>query len=163
MSLWPGFEPGPPVAANLAGAMHHFLSQALDHEFPGGPAVRGRDQAPQLKKVFEVVEPAARSSRMDGSPVDKALRPLVRQIANPLKLGEMGLDATHFVLGQHWKNHFLRKVRGERRRDESRDAAAMDRRTEADGAAEGGREPGHPDLRARRRTGRSICTARPST
>jgi hypothetical protein len=25
-------------------------------------------------------------------------------------LGEMGVDATHFVLGQHWKNHFLRKA-----------------------------------------------------
>ena len=22
----------------------------------------------------------------------------------------MGLDATHFVLGQHWKNHFTKKV-----------------------------------------------------
>ena len=42
--------------------------------------------------------------------MDKALRPLVRSIANPLKLGEMGLDATHFVLGQHWKNHFTKKV-----------------------------------------------------
>ena len=44
------------------------------------------------------------------SPVDKALRAFVRGIANPLKLGEMGLDATHFVIGQHWKNHFTRKV-----------------------------------------------------
>ena len=25
-------------------------------------------------------------------------------------LGEMGVDATHFVLGQHWKNHFIRKA-----------------------------------------------------
>src|SRR5262249_35023512 len=35
---------------------------------------------------------------------------LVRSIANPLKLGEMGLDATHFVLGQHWRTHFTRKA-----------------------------------------------------
>ena len=35
---------------------------------------------------------------------------LVRAIANPLKLGEMGLDKTHFALSQHWKNHFTRKA-----------------------------------------------------
>ena len=34
----------------------------------------------------------------------------MRQIANPLLLGDMGVDATHFVLGQHWKNHFMRKA-----------------------------------------------------
>lgn len=42
--------------------------------------------------------------------VDRPLRPLIRQIANPLQLGELGPDATHFVLGQHWKNHFTRKA-----------------------------------------------------
>jgi hypothetical protein len=42
--------------------------------------------------------------------IDKPLRPLLRHIANPLRLGEMGYDATHFVLGQHWKNHFTKKA-----------------------------------------------------
>lgn len=36
---------------------------------------------------------------------EKAIRQLIRSIANPVKLGEMG--ETHFVLGQHWKAHFL--------------------------------------------------------
>ncbi len=59
--------------------------------------------------MFEVVSEAARST--DGRClVEKTLRPLVRSIANPLKLGEMGLDATHFVLGFHWKNHFIKKA-----------------------------------------------------
>ncbi len=35
---------------------------------------------------------------------------VLRQIANPLLLGDMGADATHFVLGQYWKNHFDRKA-----------------------------------------------------
>jgi hypothetical protein len=35
---------------------------------------------------------------------------LVRHIANPLQLGEMGHDATHFVLGHHWRNHFNKKA-----------------------------------------------------
>ena len=34
----------------------------------------------------------------------------MRQIANPLLLGEMALEATHFVIGQHWKQHFTRKI-----------------------------------------------------
>jgi hypothetical protein len=109
VSLWPGFEPRPPVAANLAGAMNHLVSQALDHEFPAAPMFEAEIKASNLKKVFEVVSEAARFP--DGRvPVDKALRPLVRSIANPLKLGEMGPDATHFVLGQHWKSHFTRKA-----------------------------------------------------
>ncbi len=41
--------------------------------------------------------------------VEQSRRALLRQIANPLRLGEMGYDATHFVLGQHWKSHFTRK------------------------------------------------------
>ncbi len=109
VSLWPGFDPKPPVAANLAGAMNHLASQALDHDFPAAPPFEAEITTSNLKKVFEVVSEAARSTD-DRAPVDKALRPLVRSIANPLKLGEMGLDATHFVLGQHWKNHFTRKA-----------------------------------------------------
>jgi hypothetical protein len=42
--------------------------------------------------------------------VDKTIRPLVRHIANPLMLGEMGHDATHFVLGHHWRTHFSKKA-----------------------------------------------------
>jgi hypothetical protein len=109
VSLWPGFEPRLPVAADLPGAMSHLVSQALDHEFPAAPQFEAEVKSGNLKKVFEVVSQAAQST--DGRvPVDKALRPLVRSIANPLKLGEMGHDATHFVLGQHWKNHFTKKV-----------------------------------------------------
>ncbi len=89
--------------------MNHLVSQALDHEFPAAPQFEAEVKSSNLKKVFEVVSQAAWST--DGRvPVDKVLRPLVRSIANPLKLGEMGLDATHFVLGQHWKNHFTKKV-----------------------------------------------------
>jgi hypothetical protein len=40
--------------------------------------------------------------------VDRELRPLLRQIANPLKLGEMHEEA--FILGDHWRQHFLRKA-----------------------------------------------------
>jgi len=90
--------------------MNHLVSQALDHEFPAAPAFEAEPKGANLKKVYEVVNEAARS--VDGRvPVEKGpLRQLVRNIANPLKLGEMGLDATHFVLGQFWRTHFTKKA-----------------------------------------------------
>ena len=109
VSLWPGFELKPPVAANLAGAMEHLLSQALEHEFPAAPDFEAEIKNSNLKKVYEQV--SAATQREDGRiAIDKPLRPLLRYIANPLQLGEMGHDATHFVLGQHWKNHFTKKA-----------------------------------------------------
>jgi hypothetical protein len=109
VSLATGFVPQPPVAANLAGAMQHLLTQALEHQFPAAPLFEAEVRTGTLKKVYELTEPATREA--DGrTPVDKIQRLLVRQIANPLLLGEMGVDATHFVLGQHWKHHFTRKA-----------------------------------------------------
>lgn len=109
VSLWPGFEPQPPVAANLAGAMAHLLSQALAHDFPAAPHFEAEVKTSNLRKVYEQVSAATQAE--DGRiAIDKPLRPLLRHIANPLQLGEMGHDATHFVLGQHWKNHLTRKA-----------------------------------------------------
>lgn len=109
VSLWPGFEPQPPVAANLGGAMDHLIDQALVYEFPAAPFFEDEIKRNNLNKVNDLISAATQTA--DGRlPVDKQFRPLLRHIANPLLLGEMGLDATHFVLGQHWKNHFHRKV-----------------------------------------------------
>src|SRR3989442_5340260 len=109
VSLWHGFEPQPPVAANLVGAMQHLLSQALAHEFPAAPDFEAEIKSSNLKKVHDLVSEATgmQDSRLL---VDRALRPLLRHIANPLKLGEMGPDATHFVLGHQWRQHFTRKA-----------------------------------------------------
>lgn len=108
-SLYTGFDLRPPVAPNLAQAMEHLLSQALSYEFPAAPAFEADvTRMANLEKVYSVVVEAARTQ--DGRVlVDKTLRSLVRQIANPLLLGDMGADATHFLLGQHWKTHFLKK------------------------------------------------------
>jgi hypothetical protein len=45
-----------------------------------------------------------------GRQLDKTRRPLLRQIADPLLIGEMGVDVTHCVLGQHGKTHFASKA-----------------------------------------------------
>lgn len=108
-SLASGFDPRPPVAANLGSAMEELIGQALEHEFPAAPLFESEIKASTVRKVYEQVSAATRTP--DGRIlVDKPLRAVLRQVANPLKLGEMGHDATHFVLGQHWKNHFTRKA-----------------------------------------------------
>ena len=109
VSLCPGFVPQPPVAANLGGAMLHLLSQALEHEFPAAPHFEAEVKSGTLKKVYEQMLPALQRGE-DRFEIEKTQRPLVRQIANPLLVGELGIDATHFVLGQHWKMHFGRKA-----------------------------------------------------
>jgi hypothetical protein len=104
-----GFEPQPPPSANLRDALHGFLSQALHYDFPAAPEFGSEVKVSALKKVWEEVQRAAQAA--DGrSFIEKPMRALLRDIANPLLIGEMGLDATHFVLGQHWKNHFVRKA-----------------------------------------------------
>ncbi len=106
-SLWPAFDPQPPVAVNLKDAMQHLLEQALEHQYPAHPKFEAPPKGANLKKVYEEVQKATEAT--DGRiEVDKALRPLMRAIANPLLLGEM--HETHFVLGQYWKNHFNPKI-----------------------------------------------------
>src|SRR5437016_14155875 len=91
-------------AASLRGALEQMLDQALADDFPAHPKFEAEVKTSNLRKVHDVVSQAARKE--DGrAEVEKTLRPLIRQIANPLLLGELGPDATHFVLGQHWKNH----------------------------------------------------------
>ena len=108
-SLKIGFAPQPPAAANLRGALEQILDQALADDFPAHPRFEAEIKTSNLRKVYDLVSQAAR--REDGRvEVDRPLRSLLRQIANPLLLGEMGPDATHFVLGQHWKNHFTRRL-----------------------------------------------------
>ena len=59
VSLHEGFEPRPPVAANLAGAMNHLVCQAHEDEFPAAPDFEFEIKSSNLKKVFEIVSPAA--------------------------------------------------------------------------------------------------------
>jgi hypothetical protein len=87
--------------------MESLMDQALTHQFPVHPNFEAETRTANLRKVYEVASQAAQTQ--DGRvPVDKTIRQVVRQIANPLQLGEMA--ETHFVIGQHWKTHFNRKA-----------------------------------------------------
>jgi hypothetical protein len=107
-TLDPSFEPVVPVGANLHDAFEHLLHQALKLQFPAHPQFEpeARVNASTLRKVLTVIEQAVQAE--DGRvAVERELRKETRLVANPLRLGEMA--ETHFVLGMHWKNHFLKK------------------------------------------------------
>jgi hypothetical protein len=105
-SLEPGLNPQPPVAATLKEGFEHLLGQALAAQFPGHPSFPVPAKLPNLRKVLPDLLRAAQAP--DGRTlVERSLRDLVRDIAQPLELGTMA--ETHFVLGQFWAQHFNRK------------------------------------------------------
>ncbi|MCA9629130.1 MAG: hypothetical protein KC766_15725, partial [Myxococcales bacterium] len=106
-SLDPSFAPQPPVGAGLEDAFQHLLGQLMAHRYPDHPKFETDVKISALRKVLGEAE---RAVQAEGGRVivEKELRPLLRQIADPLKLGQMYESA--FILGQHWKNHFLKKA-----------------------------------------------------
>lgn len=109
-SLDPGLRLQPPVAADMKGALLHLLNQALSHQFPHHPLfeVEQEVRPAALRRVFGEVQKAVQApgGRLFIEQAD--MRRLMRQIAVPLQLGEMGEQ--HFVLGRNWLQHFERKV-----------------------------------------------------
>ncbi|MCP4589328.1 MAG: hypothetical protein GY842_01150 [bacterium] len=109
-SLDPSFTPEPPVGVNLRQAFEHLLDQMLPSQYPAHPKFEVELKPAALRKVHAEVARAVQSP--DGRIiVEKPARPLMRQIAVPLKLGEMGEEP--FVLWEHWYDHFNRRVSGE--------------------------------------------------
>lgn len=108
-SLYPSLVLQRPVGASLGEAMEHLLDQALSHQYPKHPKFgqeikHGKD----LKQVLEACREAARSP--DGRIIidERPVRPKLRNICNPLDLGQM--HETPFVLGTSWKTHFNRML-----------------------------------------------------
>lgn len=105
-SLDRGFSPQPPVAATLKEGFEHLLGQALAAQFPGHPLFGVPVKLANLRKVLPDLLRAAQAPE-GRTLVERPLRDLVRDIAQPLELGTMA--ETHFVLGQFWAQHFNRK------------------------------------------------------
>jgi hypothetical protein len=108
-SLDEGFQPNPPVGANLKQAFEGLLDQSLKYQFPKHPTFEPDTKLTPaiLRRVYETIERATQVS--DGRiPIDQPLRKDLRLIANPLKIGEMTLE-THFILHDHWQRHFSQK------------------------------------------------------
>jgi len=106
--LDPGISLQSPPAANLEQGLQGLLDQALRQQFPGHPHFDDRISLTKgaVGKVLETVRDALRS----GEPsvlVETSRRRQMAQIANLLKLGEMGEQ--RFQIGHHWKTHFSRQ------------------------------------------------------
>lgn len=106
-SLASDLELGVPGAPHFAPAFVELLHQAMDSQYPGHPKFDHdlRLTKGSVQKVLDVVTETLRTKERRLH-VEKSDRSIVRQIANPLKLGEMG--ETHFVIGERWKDHFNR-------------------------------------------------------
>jgi hypothetical protein len=105
-SLDPGFRPQPPVAANLREGFTHLLGQALESQFPAHPNFQVSVKLGNLRKVLPELQRAAQAP--DGRiAVDRAMRDLLREIAEPLELGRMA--ETHFLLAHTWAQRFNKK------------------------------------------------------
>ncbi|HXO22157.1 MAG TPA: phage resistance protein, partial [Thermoanaerobaculia bacterium] len=99
------FQPQPPAAPSLKQALERLLDQIFSFRFPRHPRFEAKVQSRDLKRVLDVARRAARApqGRLE---VEKELRQTVRQIANPLDLGEMHEAA--FVLSDTWRNQLTR-------------------------------------------------------
>ena len=101
------FQPRPPVGANLREAFTNLLDQVFAHEFPAHPHFETDIKLKTLKLVQAEIARALDEKDQRVFITDKAVRQLVRAVANPLRLGTMG--DTHLWLEQNWRKHFLQK------------------------------------------------------
>lgn len=108
-SLFPTLVLQKPVGTNLGEALDHLLDQALSHQFPRHPKfLQEVKPGKDLRQVLEIASEAARTPDGRVFVEDKNLRIKIRNICNPLELGQM--SETHFVLDNTWKNHFNRML-----------------------------------------------------
>ncbi|MCP4944408.1 MAG: phage resistance protein, partial [Planctomycetaceae bacterium] len=107
MSLQPGFTPRSPQGTTMGKAFDQLLGQALSFQYPDHPEYDSEVHPTELGKIFAELCRAmhATHGRID---VESPLRPLMRQIAQPLKLGEM--HERHFIFKQDWPQHLAREV-----------------------------------------------------
>ena len=107
VSLDPGLEIRPPVAAGLRDALNGILDQALRYQFPAHPEFDDelKVNKTNVAKVLEVVAEAANTREPSIVVSDPGLRKLTRQMANPLKVGQMAEQRFQLEL-DHWRNHF---------------------------------------------------------
>jgi hypothetical protein len=61
-----------------------------------------------LSKVLKEIEAAAEEPQQRRFIEDRSVRQILGGFAGPLKLGTMNQGQTHFILDDHWANHFTR-------------------------------------------------------
>jgi hypothetical protein len=107
VSLDPAFSPRVPAGTGLRPALENLQDQLLSSEFPAHPLFPAEVRRSDLQKVHAQVRRSIEDPEHRVM-VESAERPVMRRIANPLRLGEQ--YEQYFVLGHHWENHLNRKI-----------------------------------------------------
>lgn len=102
------FRPQPPVGATLKEALGALLDSAFAHRFPAHPIFEQEVKTAALNKVLKEIELAAEEPQQRRFIEDRSVRQILGGFAGPLKLGTMNQGLTHFILDDHWANHFAR-------------------------------------------------------
>jgi hypothetical protein len=106
-SLEPSFTPSLPVGSNLGRAFDNLLDQSLNYQYPEHPDFKSEVKLNDLGKVFVELRKAihATNGRVE---IESAIRPLMRSIAQPIKLGEM--HERHFIFKPDWPQLLTRTL-----------------------------------------------------
>ena len=107
VSLQPGFRPQLPNGSSMSQALTGLLDQALTYQYPAHPEFGTEIRTTDLNKVWEQLRQAmlAENGRIV---VERPLRALLRQIAEPLGLGTSRESV--FVFSTDWFQHLTREV-----------------------------------------------------
>ena len=107
-TLMPDVRVRPPVAGDLRAGLDHILHQVLATSYPAAPKlgrlVPGRAD---LTRIFDVCKRAAADPQKRVADLDAAMRKLMKDVAEPLRLGTQ--HDQPFVLDDHWDRHMARK------------------------------------------------------
>jgi hypothetical protein len=109
-SLLAGFQVRPPVASTLREAFETVVEQALEHTYPGAPAIEGEVRIADLRSVLEMCQQALEQPDHRIPQVPTAERKVMNRIATPLRLGSQYEQAFQLDVTPHWDTHFTRKM-----------------------------------------------------
>ena len=84
------------------------MDSTFAHRFPAHPIFEQEVKTAALNKVLKEIEAAAEETQQRRFIEDRAIRQILGGFAGPLKLGTMNQGLTHFILDDHWANHFAR-------------------------------------------------------
>jgi hypothetical protein len=107
-SLEPSLEAPPLRGPTLKSGLEELIDRMLAHQFPAHPEFPVVVTALMIERVLGEVRRAIRTEDGRIEVDDKTLRPVLRQVAQPLRLGVM--HELPFLLDHHWADHFNRKL-----------------------------------------------------
>jgi hypothetical protein len=108
VSMDPSLRLRPPVAATLSTALADLVGQCLLHQYPAAPELTRSVSDRELTTVLDAVREATANPDQRWHVADHAMRRVLREVANPLRVGTM--HEAPFVLERYWVDIFDRRL-----------------------------------------------------